>query len=254
VTSHGGPGSEDGCTVVLCELVKLRVGPGIIKVRIDNPRIQVVDQEGCGIAPEESESVFPVPDEVLGRMPLGGLGVAIEVVAEDSANQMHTAPLAPYEDQRYRPEADLELLFRSAPHPFERDFGLVCKAEDEAFDRVIGLGEPVSDYQILINALGGELGTEPLAVKVPQRAALTGWPRLGPDGRVGRFSRVGSQTQVATDCLTVEVELKGDLAREPAMGGQRDDKILQANAEVVHRSGLRSRRTQRTTHLKMAGF
>jgi len=39
--------------------------------------------------------------------------------------------------------------------------------------------------------------------------------------------------------LTVEAELTGDLAFGPALGRQRDDGMLQAHVELVHRAGLR---------------
>ena len=76
VTGHGGPGREDDRTVVLSELLELGVEPGVIKVRIDHPRLEVVDHDGGGNAPEGSEGVFQLPDEVLGGLPWGGLGLA----------------------------------------------------------------------------------------------------------------------------------------------------------------------------------
>ncbi len=72
VTGHSGPGREDDRTVMLCELLELGVEPRVIKVRIDDPRLEVVDHDGGGNGSEGSEGVFEVPDEVLGRLPRCG--------------------------------------------------------------------------------------------------------------------------------------------------------------------------------------
>ena len=269
MTGHGGPGREDDRTVVLSELLELGVEPGVIKVRIDHPRLEVVDHDGGGNAPEGSEGVFEAPDEVLGRLPRGGFGVALAGMAQDSAKQMRATPLALHEDPSSLPEVDLKLVSRGALHASEGDLSRLLKAADEAFDRVIGTGEPVFDHQILIDPLGGKPGLKPPLDDLLKRSALAGPSRLGPegqngwfwtdrcfgaggrngwfwilgirrpDGRNGRFCRVGSQTQVASDGLTVEAELTGDLACGPALGRQRDDGMLQAHVELVHRAGLR---------------
>ncbi len=105
----------------------------------------------------------------------------------------------------------------------ERDLGLVLQASVEAFDRVIGGGEPVFDHQILIDPLGGKPGLEPLLDDLAKRNALAGPPRLGSYGQNGWYCRVGRQPQVASDGLTVEAELTGHLACGPALGRQRDD-------------------------------
>jgi len=136
VTGHGGPGREDDRTVVLRQLLELGVEPGVIKVGIDHPRLEVVDHDGGGNAPEGSEGVFEVPDEVLGRLPRCGLGVALAGVAQDSAKQMRAAPLALHEDPSSLPEVDLELVSRGALHASEGDLSRLLKAADEAFDRM----------------------------------------------------------------------------------------------------------------------
>lgn len=230
------------------------VEPRVVKVRIDHPRLEVVDHNGGGDAPEGAEGVFQAPDKMFGGLPGGGLGVALAGLAQDSAKQMRTAPLALHEDPSSLSEVDLELVSRGPLHASEQDLGLVLQASNEAFDRVIGGGEPVFDHQILIDPLGGKPRLEPLLDDLAKRNALAGPPRLGSDGqngwfwidrgfgaggRNGWFCRVGRQTQVASDGLTVEPELTGDLACGPALGRQRDDGMLQAHVELVHRAGLR---------------
>lgn len=124
---------------------------------------------------------------MFGGLPGGGLGVALAGLAQDSAKQMRTAPLALHEDPSSLSEVDLELVSRGALHASERDLGLVLQASNEAFDRVIGGGEPVFDHQILIDPLGGKPRLEPLLDDLAKRNALAGPPRLGSDGQNGWF-------------------------------------------------------------------
>ena len=160
------------------------------------------------------------------EIPRGGLGVALAGLAQDSAEQLRTAPLALREDPSSLSEVDLELVPRGSLHASEGDLRRVLQTADEAFDRVIGGGEPVFDHQILIDPLGGTPGLKPLLDDLAQRNALAGSLRLGPDRQNGWFCRVCSQTQIASDGLTVEAKLTGDLASGPALGRQRDNGML----------------------------
>jgi hypothetical protein len=118
--------------------------------------------------------------------------IALAEIAQDSANQMQMAPLALDEDPSSLPEVDLELVFRGARHPSERDLSRMLKAAYEAVDRVIGTGEPVFDHQTLADPLGGKPDLKPPLDDLAQGSALAGPPRLGPDGRNARFCRIGS--------------------------------------------------------------
>jgi transposase-like protein len=86
------------------------------EVIVDYVPRHIIDHDGGGNAPEGSEGVFEAPDEVLGRLPRGGLGVALAGVAQDSAKQMRAAPFALHEDPSSLPEVDLELVSRGALH------------------------------------------------------------------------------------------------------------------------------------------
>jgi len=75
-------GLEDHHAVALCELLEL----GIVRLST----IKVFTDNGGRDAPEGPEGVFQAPDEVLSSLPRGGLGITLEGLAQDSAEQTRT--------------------------------------------------------------------------------------------------------------------------------------------------------------------
>lgn len=92
---------------------------------------------------------------------------------------------------------------------------------------------------------------EPPLDALVKRRTLAGPPRLGPDGRI---YRVGNQTQLASDRLTVEAELTGDLACGPVPGDSVTVECCRLTLSWFIVLVCSSRRTQRNIHLIVAGF
>ena len=82
---------------------------------------EIVEDQHLGHAAEVPEGIFQAANEVLGRLPVDGLAVALARVAQDDAKDVRAAPLAVgLKDRNAAAEIDLGFLAGSAFHAAER--------------------------------------------------------------------------------------------------------------------------------------
>ena len=138
-----------------------------------------------------AEGALQAAEEVVGRLAVDGLAVALAGVAQDDAEDVGLAPLAVgADDGGAGAEVDLGLVAGVALDATEGQVVRLFEPADEASDAVVGAAEAVVGDQVLVDPLGGEPEVAPGPDQVPPRLTATG-PAAGAGRRIG--CRAGSR-------------------------------------------------------------
>ena len=190
-----GPGAarQDGAPVMLGEAGQLGVEARIEPVGLKDCRLEVVEIEGPGDTAEGTPCVLQTTDELLGILPEEGLAVGLSGEAQNHPKDPGTAAHAA--DRIDHPgtgtEVDLGFLTRLDLDAPDAVWDRAAQASHEAFDRLVGSGEPDLDYEVLVDALGAQAGLELGRNECRMGRAMTRASRIGNRGWDG--SRINRQ-------------------------------------------------------------
>ena len=120
VPGHCRLGRQDHRAVMAGELLQLGIEFRIVPVRMQHPRLQIVDDHRRRHPAKVPERVFQAPDEALGRLPPHRLAVALARMTQHTTEQMRSAALAVLDHPRPLAEIHLQLLARRTFHAPER--------------------------------------------------------------------------------------------------------------------------------------
>ena len=178
-----GPGAarQDGASVMLGEAGQLGVEARIEPVGMEDDRLEVVEVEGPGDTAKGPPRVLETTDELLGVLAEEGLTVGLAREAQD--HPKHPGTTANAGDWIDHPGTSAEVylgfltrLDLDAPDALR---GRTAQVPDEAFDRLVGSGDPDLGHEILVDALGTQAGLELGLDEFRMRRATTGTPRIG---------------------------------------------------------------------------
>ena len=239
-------GPEDKA-VVLAEGADLGIELGIKPVGLLHGGLQVIQNQSSRCATEVAKGTFNAAKEIVGGLAIDGLAVGLARVRQHDAEDMGSALAVGCVNRSTGPEVDLSLfpwLTFKAP---EGKFLRRLEAAHKAADGVVTTLEAVFGREILVNVLGAQalvkLGLDDVSPRLAiarstasLAAAVAGRTKRRDNcvccdfksnragGRIGWFWRLTGLLEVASDCLTIDVQLDGDsaLGPSPAMKGQDD--------------------------------
>ena len=172
---------------MLGEAGQLGVEARIEPVGLKDCRLEVVEIEGPRNTAEGTPCVLQTTDELLGILPEEGLAVGLSGEAQNHPKDPGTAAHAA--DRIDHPgtgaEVDLGFLTQLDLDAPDAVWDRAAQAPHEAFDRLVGSGEPDLDYEVLVDALGAQAGLELGRNECRMGRAMTRASRIGNRGWAG---------------------------------------------------------------------